>query len=49
MKVYCHKKIEIEGTNGIAVTYCMRDINHEGKCSPEKDKDNGSDNKQVSA
>lgn len=34
----CHKKIEIPNTNGIAVTYCMRDMGHEGKCSPLKDK-----------
>ena len=32
-KILCGKKIEIEGTNGRAVTYCMRLINHEGKCS----------------
>ena len=36
-KILCGKKIEIEGTNGRAVTYCMRLINHEGKCSIEGD------------
>lgn len=43
----CHQKIEIDGTNGIAVTYCMRKLNHEGKCSPQRDKEvvkNATDN-----
>lgn len=28
----CHKKLEIEGTNGMASTYCMKESGHKGKC-----------------
>lgn len=29
----CGHKIEIEGSGGIAHTYCQRAVGHEGKCS----------------
>lgn len=36
--VTCGHKVEIEGSEGRAHTYCMLDVGHEGKCSSEKRK-----------
>ena len=34
--ILCQNKIEIEGSKGVAHTYCMRPVGHKGKCAPEK-------------
>lgn len=35
MLLRCEHKVEIEGTRGIAHTYCQRPLGHEGKCAVE--------------
>jgi hypothetical protein len=35
MIVLCNLRVEIKGSKGLAHTYCMRPLGHDGECNPE--------------